>query len=95
MGHLESRFTGGGAVQRSINNPPVASSARLHQASRQSSAAPFTLGATVLELLELGFDDVRVAVGTDAVAEGDVGVIFDITLDLLPVVLIVADLLAV
>jgi len=40
-------------------------------------------------------DDVRIAVGTDAVAEGRPGVLLDIGLDLLPVVLVVAYLLAV
>ena len=42
---------------------------------------------------ELGLDSGLVAVGADAVAEGDVGVNFDIALDLLPVILVVTDFL--
>ena len=42
---------------------------------------------------ELGLGSGLVAVEADAVAEGDVGVNFDIALDLLPVILVVTDFL--
>jgi hypothetical protein len=46
-------------------------------------------------LPELGLDDRLVAVGADAVAERGLGVLPDVGLDLLPVVAVVAHLLAV
>src|SRR5207245_6003577 len=51
--------------------------------------------AGALRRVELGFDHIAVAVRADAVTELDIGVIADVLLDLLPVVLVVADLLAV
>src|SRR5258706_15647574 len=55
----------------------------------------FLGGVSAQHRVELGLDDLAVAVGADAVAEADVGVVRDVLLHLLPVVPVIPDLLAV
>src|SRR5437867_901074 len=67
---------------------------------RRSRAATLQSGlrgrlAGALRRIELGLDDAAVAIGADAVAELHVGMVADVLLDLLPVILVVTDLLAV
>src|SRR2546430_2346329 len=75
------------------DNPgPTAEVSRSDEARRDGLIARESLLA---QALELGLDVLRAALRADAVGELRLGVPLDVALDLLPVVLVVADLLAV